>query len=198
MEEHLSPQRHLIRTAIGAEFYSTMVSGTGRRDLIVPVRPLIPNLSTIEYRNTSARPSFPSKPTRPPTRPTSIQDTWAKAVYVATTYFKKSNNHETLLLELFPEMLLEVALHLPAASLASLALTCRTLFYTYSSPAIFTRLELPTEQPLNISSVRMSKPLNYQPVRLEFLSFLERDLKGEWQLCSECFILHLRPYVCKI
>ena len=164
----------------------------GARPLYRPVRPAMPDLSTVQYGVTQARPTFPSNPTPSATHPNSIQSLWAKARLIANSHLRKSRNDDLSLVGLPHELLLEIASHLPAASLICLALTCKTLFNVFSSPTLFTSLDLPAEQPSGFRLARMSKPFNYQPVRQDFLSTLERDLKAEWQLCSECFVLHPR------
>ncbi|KAL8658365.1 MAG: hypothetical protein Q9202_007575 [Teloschistes flavicans] len=88
------------------------------------------------------------------------------------------------------ELKLHIIAQLPDASRASLALTCKTLLSLQSSSTPFKAVGLPREEPPNIQSMPMSKPSIYHPTRWEFLSFLERDLKGTWLRCSECLSLH--------
>ena len=105
-------------------------------------------------------------------------------------HFQISSEEPSLLLSLPTELLLIIITYLPDPSRASLALTCKTLLSFQSASLPFKVLSLPRDQPSTFRSPSMSKPSIYQPLRWEFLSLLERDLKGKWSQCSECFTLH--------
>lgn len=114
---------------------------------------------------------------------------WPRTCWV----FKKVlsyNKKESHLLNLPPILFLIIMSELSDASAASLALTCKALLSFFSDYSIFRKVQLPSEQPRTFRDPEMSKPQVYQPARWEFLHFLERDLKGTWYLCSECFTLH--------
>lgn len=97
----------------------------------------------------------------------------------------------SLLLQMPAELLLLIDLELPAASQASLSLTCKALYSLYTAKSTpFTGVKLPVEQPEGFTSNQMSRPEFYQPERWQFLLFLQADLKEQWLLCSECFTLH--------
>lgn len=101
-----------------------------------------------------------------------------------------NNGRTSPFLNLPTELQLLIIQELPDASRASIVLTCKTLFTLQSSSTPFEALKLPREQPANIQSIPMSKPDLYHSRRWEFLTLLERDLKGTWLRCSECLVLH--------
>ena len=150
------------------------------------VRPVMPDLSAIELRDASTPTVFANKPALP----ILIEKLWHRAWFSIKLPFNRCDNQESRLLNLPLEMLLIIASQLPDASRASLALTCKALLSVLLDPGLTARLQLPSEQPSRFFTMPMSNPKNYQPSRWEFLNYLERDLGGEWKLCSECFILH--------
>ena len=150
-----------------------------------PVGAVMPDLAGIYYR-----PSQPTPLASHPIPPAQTKKLWSRGRGLLVSMF--GNKKDSPLLALPAELLLLIASELPDASRASLALTCRALLTISSDSTLFRRLQFPTEQPLEFQSTRMSKAQIYQPARWEFLRFLERDLKGKWYLCSECFTLHPR------
>lgn len=151
-----------------------------------PVELVLPDLRGIEFKEGQSQP-FVSRPV-PPAK---IKQLWSRGrrhLILALGKWKKQHSH---LLNLPLELVLMIGSELPDASRASLAMTCRALFYTVNiDSAPFKGLDFPSEQPPNFQTAEMSKARIYQPARWEFLRFLERDLKGKWYLCSECFTLH--------
>ncbi|KAL9101975.1 MAG: hypothetical protein Q9163_002833 [Psora crenata] len=153
-------------------------------DIVLPVGALMPDLAGIQYRLSQSTPIADC--TIPPAKAKQLPPRIRRLLF---SFFDEKSS---FLLALPIELLLLIGSVLPEASRASLALTCRALFSTFSDSTLFRGLQLPPEQPLEFQSVRMSKAQFYQPARWEFLRFLERDLNGKWYLCSECFTLHPR------
>jgi len=141
----------------------------------------MPNKIGIQYRPSQSTP-------RASRTPRITKKMWFKGRRLLLACI--GNKKVSRLLALPQELLLLIASELPDASRASLALTCSALLSIMSDPELFRGLEFPPEQPQEYQSTRMSKAQVYQPARWEFLRFLEKDLKGKWYLCSECFTLH--------
>ena len=143
---------------------------------------VIPDLTGVEYK--PATYPAPERHLMPATETqTRCLNAWPRTC-------SPPNEKDSHLLSLPPELLLIVLSELPDASVVSLALTCKSLLSRFSTSSIFCKVQLPSEQPRTFRDPEMSKPEVYQPARWEFLHFLEKDLKGTWFLCSECFTLH--------
>ena len=141
---------------------------------------VIPNLTGVQYKPTK---SPPTEINLVPATDTQIQCLNASCL--------PDNKTDTHLLNLPPELFLMIVSELSDGSVVSLALTCKSLLSLLSNPfSVFRKVQLPSEQPHTFRTSEMSKPQVYQPARWEFLHALERDLKGTWYLCSECFTLH--------
>lgn len=148
-----------------------------------PVGATLPNLNGVEYRTGLARPILTSD-VHPSGYWSILSQRWRAWVT------SRGKGGRSQFLALPTEILLLIASALPIPSRAPLALTCKRLFDIVGEFKPFAAIELPTEQPLDFRSPRMSKARIYQPARWELLRSLERDLNGKWSLCSECFMLH--------
>lgn len=147
-----------------------------------------PDLACVQNKPAPSTPLI-SHP-RPPTKTQTLYSTARRLtswVYEdLLSHYRKDSQLENLP----PDLLLLIVSMLPDASVASLALTCKSLLSLFPESSAFRGVQLPSEQPLDFQSPQMSKPQVYQFARWEFLRFLEKDLKGTWYLCSECFTLH--------
>lgn len=149
-----------------------------------PVK-VLPYLDGIEY--TSSQNTF--SPTRGP-HSTGLWKLGSSCWRNLVQLLSKEQSHS--LLALPTEIIQLITSELPAASRASFSLTCKSLLALERDTKPFQAFTFPSEQPHDFHSTRMNKASNYQPARWDFLCFLERDLNGEWLLCSECFTLHPR------
>lgn len=164
-----------------------LVKKTIMSQLFKPVGPILPTIASIHYIPSQHPPLATLAST--PIPPAKKKALWSRRRLLNSIF---SSKKDSPLLTLPSELHLLIASKLPDASRASLALTCIALSATILSLAPFRGLQFPSEQPPEFQSARMSKAQIYQPARWEFLRFLERDLKGKWYLCSECFTLHPR------
>lgn len=183
------------------QYFSDMTSSHSQRPIqYYPASSEMPDLAGILYKPApSVMPGLagirytPAPSTSPVSRlipPAETQTHWRRLLPLVfgNSWFR--DEKDSFVLNLPPELLLIIGSELSDASLASLALTCKGLLSIFSDFPLFSRLQLPFEQPLAFQSAEMSRPRVYQFARWEFLRFLERDLKGTWYLCSECFTLH--------
>ena len=146
----------------------------------------LPDLRGIEYHS-SPNGVVQEIPTQPPSCRTICFSRWRQMA----SYFKKKKTSR--IVELPNEILTLIALELPPAPCASLAITCKRLYAVNCSQSKFNpfqKIPLPAEQPSDFQSPRMSHPKIYHSDRWDFLGGLEKDLHGRWALCTECFTLH--------
>lgn len=147
-----------------------------------PVGAVLPNLDGLEYRTDQDTPAI-GCPSSPPGH-------WRKCSRWLRQFYPSFANQGMSRFPALPtEILVLIVSELPDASRASLALTCTRLLDIVSESKPFEAIALPAEQPSDFQSPRMSRAQVYHPARWEFLRSLERDLKGKWLLCSECFTL---------
>ena len=143
---------------------------------------VIPDLTDIECKSATYPP--PERLLLPAT------ETQTRCLNAWRRTYSPPKERDSHLLNLPLDLLLIVVSELPDASVVSLALTCKSLLSRFSASSIFCKVRLPSEQPRTFRDLEMSKPEVYQPARWEFLHFLEKDSRGAWYLCSECFTLH--------
>ena len=155
---------------------------------VFPAPWVIPDLACMQYKAATSSP-LEIHPMPPTETQTGSVKAWRRTFSMVENLFS-SYERDSHLVDLPPDLLLMIVSQLSDASVASLALTCKGMLSFFSVSSVFCKLQLPPEQPGAFRDPELSKTQVYQVARWEFLHLLERDLKGKWYLCSECFTLH--------